>query len=177
MPCTQRPTSGPHFVKRLYTEEADFDFEGRYYRLKGARINPKPLQQPYPAIVNAGMLGAGRDFGAKHADFTFVNLNDIDELKAVIADIRESARTKYGREIGMLNHAYVVARDTEKEALDYERYFIDECGDWAATDAYVESFTRSGLAEPVPRPAPSGEARLDRRIQRSSADRHPRASR
>ena len=116
----------------------------RYYRLKGARINPKPLQQPYPAIVNAGMSGAGRDFGAKHADFTFVNLKDIDELKAAIADIREAARTKYGREIGMLNHAYVVARDTEKEAIDYERYFIDECGDWAATDAYVESFTRSG---------------------------------
>jgi len=130
-------------VKRLYTEEEDFDFEGRFFRMKGARINPRPLQQPHPAIVNAGMSRAGRDFGAKHADFTFVNLRDFDELKATIADIRNSARTNYGREIGILNHAYVVARDTEKEAIDYERYFIDECGDWAATEAYVENYARS----------------------------------
>jgi FMNH2-dependent dimethyl sulfone monooxygenase len=131
-------------VKRLYTEENDFDFDGRYFRMKGARINPKPLQQPYPPIVNAGMSGAGRAFGAKHADFTFVNLADLDQLRTVIAEIRTTARTEHGREMGMLNHGYVVCRDTEKEALDYVKYFVDECGDWSATEAYVESYLKSG---------------------------------
>lgn len=131
-------------VKRLYVEENGFDFEGRFFHMKGARINPKPLQQPHPVIVNAGMSGAGRRFGAKHADFTFVNLADVDELRTAVAGIRETARAEFGREIGMLNHGYVVCRDTEREALDYERYFIDECGDWAATDTYIENYMRSG---------------------------------
>jgi alkanesulfonate monooxygenase SsuD/methylene tetrahydromethanopterin reductase-like flavin-dependent oxidoreductase (luciferase family) len=130
-------------VKRLYTEEEPFDFEGRYFRLRGARINPKPLQQPYPVIVNAGQSKAGRRFGAKHADFTFVNVSDLDQLQKMIAGIREIARTEFGREMGMLNHAYVVCRDTEQEAREADRYFLDECGDWAAADAYVDAYERS----------------------------------
>src|SRR5579885_2643578 len=34
-------------VKRMWTEEAP-DFDGRYYQLKGARCEPKPVQKPYP---------------------------------------------------------------------------------------------------------------------------------
>lgn len=130
-------------LKRLYTEEAPFDHEGRYYRLKGARINPKPLQKPYPPIVNAGLSPAGRAFGAKHADFTFVNEPDLDRLTALTAAIRAEARG-YGRHIGMLNHGYVVCRDTEAEALEYVRWYVDELGDWSAARAFAEVFARGG---------------------------------
>jgi alkanesulfonate monooxygenase SsuD/methylene tetrahydromethanopterin reductase-like flavin-dependent oxidoreductase (luciferase family) len=126
-------------LKRLYTEDEEFDFAGRFYKLKRARISPKPLQQPYPVIVNAGMSPAGRRFGAKHADLTFVNEPDLEKLKALLAEIRDMARREFGREeMGMLNHAWVVCRDTEKEARDYERYCIDEHGDWEAAQAFVD---------------------------------------
>lgn len=131
-------------LKRLYTEEAPFDHAGRHYRMKGARINPKPVQKPYPPIVNAGLSPAGRAFGAKHADFTFVNDPDVERLRGFAADIRAEAFRAYGREIGMLNHGYVVCRDTEKEALDYVHYYVDELGDWSAAAAYADVFARGG---------------------------------
>jgi dimethylsulfone monooxygenase len=131
-------------LKRLYTEEEPFDHEGRHYRMRAARINPKPIQQPYPTIVNAGSSPAGRAFGAKHADFTFVNEPDLEKLQALIGDIRSTARRLHDREIGILNHGYVVCRDTEREALDYVRYYVDELGDWTAARAFAEIFARGG---------------------------------
>jgi alkanesulfonate monooxygenase SsuD/methylene tetrahydromethanopterin reductase-like flavin-dependent oxidoreductase (luciferase family) len=38
-------------VKRLWSEEAPFDFDGRYYQLKGAICEPKPVQRPGPPIT------------------------------------------------------------------------------------------------------------------------------
>lgn len=40
-------------VKRLYTQHLT-DFEGRYYQLKDARCEPKPVQKPYPPFVIGG---------------------------------------------------------------------------------------------------------------------------
>ena len=54
------------------------------------------------------------------------------------------AREEYRRDIGILNHGYVVCRDTEKEALDYLRYYVDEKGDWEAVDGLIAAITGSG---------------------------------
>ncbi len=40
-------------IRRMWTETAP-DFEGRYYRLKGARCEPKPVQKPHPPFVIGG---------------------------------------------------------------------------------------------------------------------------
>jgi F420-dependent oxidoreductase-like protein len=40
-------------VKLMWTQEAP-DFDGRYYQLKGARCEPKPVQKPYPPFVIGG---------------------------------------------------------------------------------------------------------------------------
>jgi len=46
-------------VKRLWSEEQPFDFDGRCYRLVGAVCEPKPVQRPHPPI----MIGSG---GERH---------------------------------------------------------------------------------------------------------------
>jgi alkanesulfonate monooxygenase SsuD/methylene tetrahydromethanopterin reductase-like flavin-dependent oxidoreductase (luciferase family) len=56
-------------VRKLWTEEQPFDFDGRCYRLKGAICEPKPVQRPGPPI----MIGAGGERSAlrvvaQHAD-------------------------------------------------------------------------------------------------------------
>jgi F420-dependent oxidoreductase-like protein len=40
-------------IKRLYTQHLT-TFEGRYYTLKDARCEPKPVQKPYPPFVIGG---------------------------------------------------------------------------------------------------------------------------
>jgi alkanesulfonate monooxygenase SsuD/methylene tetrahydromethanopterin reductase-like flavin-dependent oxidoreductase (luciferase family) len=64
-------------IKRMWTEER-FSFEGRYYTLKNATCNPKPVQKPFPPVWIGTMGGEGWNdaFGserifrliAKHAD-------------------------------------------------------------------------------------------------------------
>lgn len=55
-------------LKKLWTEELA-TFEGRYYTIKDARHEPKPVQNPYPPIV---LGGSGEKMTlrvvAKHAD-------------------------------------------------------------------------------------------------------------
>src|SRR5690348_6730157 len=40
-------------IRRMWTEEAP-DYDGRYYQLKEARCEPKPIQKPYPPFVVGG---------------------------------------------------------------------------------------------------------------------------
>jgi F420-dependent oxidoreductase-like protein len=40
-------------IRRLWTEET-VDFEGRYYHLRGAHCEPKPVQKPYPPFMIGG---------------------------------------------------------------------------------------------------------------------------
>lgn len=55
-------------IKQLWTEERS-DFDGRYYQLSDAPLEPKPIQRPYPEL----MVGGGGErvtlrIVAKHAD-------------------------------------------------------------------------------------------------------------
>jgi alkanesulfonate monooxygenase SsuD/methylene tetrahydromethanopterin reductase-like flavin-dependent oxidoreductase (luciferase family) len=56
-------------IRRLWTDDQPFDFDGRCYRLTGAICEPKPVQLPGPPV----MIGAGGERSAlrvvaRHAD-------------------------------------------------------------------------------------------------------------
>src|ERR1700684_3279114 len=41
-------------IRRLWTSDQPFDFDGAYVHLTGAFGNPKPIQRPYPPIMIGG---------------------------------------------------------------------------------------------------------------------------
>src|SRR5262249_54789322 len=64
-------------VKQLWTREEPFDFDGKFYKIKRASLLPKPIQGPYPAIMNAGGSARGRHFAVKHCDLVFIAIRDL----------------------------------------------------------------------------------------------------
>ena len=129
------------FVRRIWTEDREFDFEGRWFSSRNVWSQPKPIQRPMPPVMNAGGSPAGQKFAATQADMNFVILKrrDLEGGKAQIDHLKGMAR-EAGRSVQSWIHVYVVCRDTEKEAQDYLRYYVVEKGDRQAADNLLEIF-------------------------------------
>jgi len=137
-------------IKRLWTQEEEFDFDGKYYKIKKGFLQPKPIQKPYPAIMNAGGSPKGRHYAAKYADMAFVNMDshDLDACAARVASYRDLARQECGRDIQVWTNTYVVQGETEKEAKDFVREYIDEKGDWEGAENLVNTMGLNALTFP-----------------------------
>ncbi|HEV2129447.1 MAG TPA: LLM class F420-dependent oxidoreductase, partial [Thermomicrobiales bacterium] len=75
-------------IKRLFTEPT-VDFDGRYYQLKEARSEPKPVQRPYPPLV----IGGGGEqltlrVVAKHADVWNYTGGSVEEFRHKVGVLR-----------------------------------------------------------------------------------------
>ncbi len=130
------------FVRRIWSAEEEFDYDGKYFHAKNVWSEPKPLQKPFPPVMNAGGSEAGQRFAALHCDMNFVILrdhDDFDRAKAQVDNLKGMARDA-GREIQSWIHGYVVCRDTEKEARDYLEYYVGEKGDYEAVDNLLSIF-------------------------------------
>ena len=138
-------------LKRLWTSEEEFDFEGRFFKIDKGFHQPKPIQQPFPPIMNAGGSPVGQRWAAEHADMAFVSLekHDFDTAKSRADTLRSMARTEFGRSIEVWNSSYVVCRPTEKEAVEYLNYYVREKGDWEAVENLTRIFGMQSLALPT----------------------------
>ena len=128
------------FARRIWTEDEEFDYDGRWFTAKNVWSQPKPVQAAMP-IMNAGGSAAGQHFAATQADMNFVILkeHDVEGGKAQIQSLKAQARA-VGREIQSWIHVYVVCRDTEKEAREYLDYYVRQKGDYEAVDNLLKIF-------------------------------------
>lgn len=88
-------------IKRLYTQHLT-DFAGRYYQLKEARCEPKPVQQPYPPFV----IGGGGEqltlrIAAQYADVWNFAGGPVDTFKHKVAVLHEHCAA-IGRDPGAI---------------------------------------------------------------------------
>jgi alkanesulfonate monooxygenase SsuD/methylene tetrahydromethanopterin reductase-like flavin-dependent oxidoreductase (luciferase family) len=116
--------------KELWTVDGEFDYEGPHFTSPGCYSEPKPLQRPWPALMSAGNSQSGQEFAAAHADFNFVVAQDMEKAGQVATNGRRLAKEKYGRDMQIFGQAYIVCRETEKEAQDFVREYVYDRGDW-----------------------------------------------
>jgi dimethylsulfone monooxygenase len=126
-------------VRRIWTEEEPFDFDGDYFQLSEVQGNPKPWQTPNPLILNAGGSPAGMDFAARDADVNFVHVESLEKGRAYIEKARAHARDTYQRELGFMGIGFVVCRESEAEARRVADDIIAR-GDRAAARSYLTEF-------------------------------------
>lgn len=106
-------------LKALWTAEGPLDFEGRFHTLRGARILPKPLQQPYPRFYLGGGSEEAWALSAKHSDVHLFWGDTPERVTANILDIRgRAAEHGRGGEIGFGMRLQIICRETEDEALE-----------------------------------------------------------
>jgi FMNH2-dependent dimethyl sulfone monooxygenase len=137
-------------VRRLWSEPDNFDFNGKYFRLKDVLSKPKPYGGTQPLLLNAGFSPAGQAFGVRNCDafFTAVRASEFDEATGIISPdvagvetVVKSMRARAAaanREIGIYTNVNVICRPTQKEAIDYYRYVLEENADWGAVDGQLQ---------------------------------------
>ena len=140
----ERSEEWVQIVKRLWTEDP-FDFEGKYYKIEKGYLEPKPVQQPFPAIMNAASSERGRHFAAKYCDLVYTvvrggGAGGIDDYRAHVSAYHKLAREEYGRELRVWSLVNIVQGETEKEAREFFDDYVNEKGDWAAAKQAVDTF-------------------------------------
>jgi dimethylsulfone monooxygenase len=137
-------------VRRLWTDPENFDFNGKYFQLRDVLSKPKPYGGTQPLLLNAGTSEIGQDFGVRNCDafFTAVRASEFDEVTGIVTpdiagvtDLVNSIRGRaaaVGRKIGVYTNVNVICRPTQKEAIEYYRYVLDENADWEAVDNQLQ---------------------------------------
>ena len=133
-------------IKLLYTQHTT-DYDGRYYQLREARCEPKPVQKPWPPFV----IGGGGEqltlrVVAKHADVWNFGGGSVADFQRKVGILRE--------------HCAAVGRDPAEITLSVQvRVGYD---DLPAATREVQSFVDAGATHIVlylPPPFPEGITR------------------
>ena len=120
-------------AKRLWTQHLT-DFDGRYYQLKEARCEPKPIQKPHPPFV----IGGGGEqltlrVVARYADIWNASSADIDVFKRKVQILH--------------NHCAAIGRDPAQIELSVQTRVA--CDDLEATVAVLRPVIEAGATHLV----------------------------
>lgn len=129
-------------LKGMWTED-EFHFKGDFYRINGGWVKPKPINQnPHPEIFQGGNSKAARRMAARVSDWYFMNGNTIEGVKEQIQEVSTLAREE-GRKVKFGLNAFILVRDTEKEAHDVLREIIAQA-DKEAVVGFGEAVKQAG---------------------------------
>jgi F420-dependent oxidoreductase-like protein len=92
-------------IKALFNEQRA-NFEGRYYRLENAPMEPKPIQDPLPLMIGGGGEKVTLRITARYADEWNV-WGDVDRLRQKMGVLDGHCET-VGRDPGAIQHSAAV---------------------------------------------------------------------
>src|SRR5205823_12198296 len=85
-------------VRRIWSGESPFDFDGQFYHLGAAEGRPTPYADQRPLMMNAGSSPRGRAFAVQHSDMHFDGVRSPEDSAERIAETKRMARA-LGREV------------------------------------------------------------------------------
>ncbi|MFT7650903.1 MAG: alkanesulfonate monooxygenase [Limisphaerales bacterium] len=105
-------------LKALWTADQPLHFDGRFHKIEGASVTPKPLQQPFPRFYLGGGSEEAWNLSAKHSDVHLFWGDTPERIAQNIADIRARAAA-HGRadDIGFGMRLQIICRESEEDAL------------------------------------------------------------
>ena len=106
-----------HLMKRTWAADAPFDFEGRFYRVRGAHSDVRPLQQPHPLIMFGGASEGALAMGASECDVFAIYAEPRATTAERIAEFRARA-AQHGRTVGFNMSVRPIIAATEGAAWD-----------------------------------------------------------
>jgi alkanesulfonate monooxygenase SsuD/methylene tetrahydromethanopterin reductase-like flavin-dependent oxidoreductase (luciferase family) len=144
-------------IKLIWSDQEDFDFQRKYFNMKGVRGKPKPFGGTQPLMMNAGSSPTGQAFAIRNCDAFFLQASrdSLDETAQRVAGVQRLAKES-GRDIGCYTVGVITCRPTRKEAEDYYHYSVVEHADWSAVDGIL------GLKNISPQTVPMQEYVLKR---------------
>jgi len=122
-------------VKKLWVDDDPFDWDGKYFKLKGVYSLPKPINQ-VPPIINAAGSAQGREFAIKNANFLFTPAIYLDRSKEEVAELKAQAAAM-GELVEVLTLATVCCRPTMEEAQAWWDHYSQDNADWEAVDNLI----------------------------------------
>jgi dimethylsulfone monooxygenase len=137
-------------VKRAWSKEGEFDFDGEFFKLSGVRAKPKPYGGTRPIIMNAGSSGTGQAFALRNCDAFFTATNasrkSIEGTAKKVAEVKAQAR-RFDRDIEVYTVGHVICRPTQQEADEYYRHAFIDNADWGAVEGMMalRNLTRDSL--------------------------------
>jgi FMNH2-dependent dimethyl sulfone monooxygenase len=102
-------------VNGMWTEPR-FSYAGRFYRVDGATLEPKPWSRPRPTLYAGGESEAAKELIARSCDAYLMHGDPPERVAAKVADLRARRERWGGPPLRFGVAGYVVCRDTEAEA-------------------------------------------------------------
>ena len=135
-------------LRGIWTEDS-FNLRGDFYRITDFSLKPKPVQTPHPEIFQGGNSKAARAMAARVSDWYFMNGNSLEGVRAQVGEIRAAAASAPGggRRVRFGLNAFIIARDTEREAREVLREIIAKA-DVEAVNGFGEAVKQAGKAAP-----------------------------
>ena len=112
-------------IRRLWTESV-VNFEGRYYQLRNAQCDPRPIQKPYPPFVLAGEGEQTLRVIARYADVWDCSVDPIEAYRQK-SSILENYCAAIGRDPAAIERSRHISVDPAnlQTTLQETRAFIE----------------------------------------------------
>src|SRR5262245_29390784 len=119
----QRAQEYLHLMKRTWAAREPFDFDGRFYRVRGAHSDVRPLQKPHPLIMFGGASEGALEMGSAECDVFAIYAEPRATTQERIAAFRARA-ARHQRRVGFNMSVRPIIAATEGAAWDKANHIL-----------------------------------------------------